>query len=241
MPFTAADVDHRRDSWPPTILRLNEIDLFGLDEIDSNPVAYFLTTPEVFDDDDDDDIEHLSAGIESDDDMFPEIRDVSPSSLQRAVLETEDDSSALEDSAPSLLSPTDLAEDHISDKSPEESCEDNTTIDTYVPSTPAFRSRGPVRLLPKYTLRERGRTRSLSTQRRHSWLEPSQDVWSIPEEKEDVQDTDVKDLTMQDAAPVPEWEKYQGNLEGNLNDADNSLLPLKKPKKKVRWAFDLEA
>lgn len=242
MPFTATHVNHRRDSWPPTILSLDDadIDLWGLNEFDANPFAYFLTTPEVYDDD----IEDLSAGIESDDDMFPEIRDVSPSSLQRAVLENEDDSSIPEDTTPSAdspPSPADVTEAHTSDKSPEEFNIEHITTDNHAPTTPDFRGRGRVRLLPKYTLRERGRTRSLSAPRRHSWLEPSPDVWSIPEEDEDMPDISVEDTIMHDVTPVPEWEKYQGSLEGTLNETDNSLLPVKKPKKQVRWAFDLEA
>jgi len=235
MPFAEPHQAYCRDSWPPTILRLKEADLSGLNEIDLNPISYFLTTPEVFEDD----VEDLSAGIESDDDIFPEIRDVSPSSLQRAALDSEGDSSMEEDPSQGLtgfLSLRDFDEAHMADANDDECYKDYSTIDTDVPPLPVRSSRRSAKLMSTNPLRGRGRTRSPSGQRQHSWLEPSPDVWTIPEEKEDAEDTVV-----QGATPAPEWEKYQGNLEGTLIETDNSLLPRKKPKKKVRWAFDLES
>jgi hypothetical protein len=89
MPFSHHDP--RRDSWPPTILRLRDDDEFPSPtetDIDANPFAYFLATPTALDDDDDIESLDLSAGIESDDnDPASPVREVSPSSLQRIPLD----------------------------------------------------------------------------------------------------------------------------------------------------------
>ncbi|KFY39034.1 hypothetical protein V494_04132, partial [Pseudogymnoascus sp. VKM F-4513 (FW-928)] len=72
----------RRDSWPPTILRLGH-DTPDISDTDANPFAYFLEPAVPADVDDNDDYLDLSAGIESDDAKTPQVREVSPSSLQR--------------------------------------------------------------------------------------------------------------------------------------------------------------
>ncbi|KFY18950.1 hypothetical protein V491_04648, partial [Pseudogymnoascus sp. VKM F-3775] len=73
----------RRDSWPPTILRLGHDGSPDISDTDANPFAYFLEPVVASDVDDNEDYLDLSAGIESDDTKTPKVREVSPSSLQR--------------------------------------------------------------------------------------------------------------------------------------------------------------
>ncbi|RAL64142.1 hypothetical protein DID88_002035 [Monilinia fructigena] len=84
MPFNELQ---RRDSWPPTIIHLRENN-GDIESIDDNPFSYFLTSPGEITDDD---IDDFSAGIESDEEEKPEVREVSPSALQRAPLNDDDD------------------------------------------------------------------------------------------------------------------------------------------------------
>ena len=94
MPFKEAFKEvNRRDSWPPTILRLHDDDL-SPEEIDANPFAYFLTSPGPEDDDEYEYYEDLSAGIEASNEPKTPVREVSPSSLQRTPSETAEDSHA---------------------------------------------------------------------------------------------------------------------------------------------------
>ncbi|KAI9742542.1 MAG: hypothetical protein M1818_003682 [Claussenomyces sp. TS43310] len=67
-----------------------------------------------------------------------------------------------------------------------------------IPSTPTLRGR--VGLNPAVQSRGRGRgrgqTRSVPARRPRSWREPSPDVWSIPEEREDATDAEMADISL---------------------------------------------
>jgi hypothetical protein len=233
MPFKEAFKEvNRRDSWPPTILRLHEDDL-SPEEIDANPFAYFLTSPTPEDDDDYEYFEDLSAGIEATNESTTPVREVSPSSLQRAPLETADDSHAGKAFA-LPLSLRDFALAHSNSKKEKKAILNTTDFGhPSPPPTPALRGRGTVRLAPN---RGRGQTRSrsLSSPRPHSWREPSPDVWSIPEEKEDTSLDNVPPLSLdlaEDSAQA------SGAEEALIFEEPTELEKKKKPKKRVHWGF----
>lgn len=233
MPFKAAFKEiNRRDSWPPTILRLHEDDL-SPEEIDTNPFAYFLTSPTPEDDEDYEYFEDLSAGIEASNEPTTPVREVSPSSLQRTPLETADDSHV--GRAFGLpLSLRDFTLAHSPSKKDKKSLPDATDFgQPSPPPTPALRGRGMVRLAPN---RGRGQTRSrsLSSPRPHSWREPSPDVWSIPEEREDTGLDDVPPLSLdwaEDSAQA------SGAEEAVIFEEPTHLPAKKKAKKRVHWGF----
>lgn len=225
MPFKGAYKEaNRRDSWPPTILRLHEDDI-SEDEIDANPFAYFLTNPSPEDDDDIDFFEDLSAGIEAENEPRTPIREVSPSSLQRTPLETVDDSHAGRGFAVPL-SLRDFTLAHENKKKEKASRKAAAELDR-IPPTPTLRGRGMARLTPNRG-RGQARSRSLSSPRPHSWREPSPDVWSILEEKEDAGLDDVPPLSL-DAAEDS----------AQVSSAEEAIIfdepPKKKGKKRVHW------
>jgi hypothetical protein len=76
MPFNELQ---RRDSWPPTVLRLHDATAEDTKDIDEDPFSFFLTSPDDVDLDDDED---LSAGIESSSKPTP-VRSISPSEIQK--------------------------------------------------------------------------------------------------------------------------------------------------------------
>ena len=84
----------RRDSWPPTILRLNNESTTDISDTDATPFAYFLAPAPPDSDDEDDAYLDLSAGIESDDAKTPQVREVSPSSLQRLPILSDEELAA---------------------------------------------------------------------------------------------------------------------------------------------------
>jgi len=226
---------HRQNSWPPTILRLHEDDIAGIEDedIDVNPFAYFLTSPE----DIDDDAEDLSAGIESDDDITPPVRTVSPSSLQRNSIESESDSYHPQDIARGFavpLSLQDFTDAHLPDKKDqvarskrEVSMAPGSQV-PQVPRAPALRGRRTIRMTPTQKGRGRGQTRSLSAGRPHSWREPSPDVWSIPEGDEDAAEDDI---------PVLRLDLDDEEASAKATNEQATTAPEKKLKKKVRWAL----
>jgi hypothetical protein len=226
MPFKGSFKEvNRRDSWPPTILRLHEDDT-SEEEIDVNPFAYFLTSPPPEEDDEIDFFEDLSAGIESENECKTPVREVSPSSLQRIPLETVDDAHAGKGFA-IPLSLRDFTLAHENKKKDKANRKAVAEFD-HMPPTPTLRGRGIVRLTPS---RGRGqvRSRSLSNLRPHSWREPSPDVWSIPEEKEDTELEDVPLLSLD----VMEDDSAQ------VSAAEEAVIfeePVrKKVKKRVHW------
>lgn len=232
MPFTEPN---RRDSWPPTILRLHD-DYEGTispEEIDEDPFAYFLTSPTPEEDEDFDIFEDLSAGIEAPDKPNTPVREVSPSSLQRTPLDIEDDSYlGLGIAVPLSLRDFSLAHEK---KKSEKSNRKHLSA-----QAPALRVRRTVRLAANHTIRSRGhaRTRSHSAPRPHSWREPSPDVWSIPEEKEDMDVDDVPLLSGDEDPPAGTVEvtgsaKDEPRRKGEVMMVDTSP---QKIKKRVHWA-----
>ncbi|KAM5356430.1 hypothetical protein ACJ41O_003076 [Fusarium nematophilum] len=85
---TESEMRSRRDSWPPTQMRLKptvstkDDPLPSLDDIDDDPLTYFLTpAPHIDDDDLDDAMMDFDAGIEDASHPRPIVRSVSPSTL----------------------------------------------------------------------------------------------------------------------------------------------------------------
>ena len=202
---TESEVRSRRDSWPPTQVRLKptvstkDEPLPSLDDIDEDPLTYFLTPAPDFDDDDvDQAMLDFDAGIE--DSSYPNdvVRSVSPSTLDglrkpglRSVSpdtsseigttddDDEEDYIRFSPSHHGLLSLHDLFLNSARSrpKSPAFGQSSNTLLS---PSSPQLRgrARGGGR---------NGQSRNGSTRHRPSqlWREPSPDVWSIEEETEE--------------------------------------------------------
>src|SRR5450432_22898 len=211
MPFQELN---RRDSWPPTILRLqddNDDDL-SVEDIDENPFAYFLTSPTPEEDDEFDFFEDLSAGIEGDGTSKTPVREVSPSSLQRIPLEQEDESPL----GKVLSLPISLRDFTLThEKRKKEKATRQAELDRTIAAN-AMRGRRTVRLAPGRTARGRGQTRSLSGSRPHSWREPSPEIDSIPEEREDIDDV-----------PALSQDDNNGEQEGK-KDTTTAVVPSKK-------------
>lgn len=225
MPFNEPS---RRDSWPPTILRIREEEAGDAEAINENPFSFFLTTPEDMDDMDDD--EDLSAGIESRSSKSPQVREVSPSDIQRSPLplEDEDEDDDVEFGMAMPLSLKDFTRKHTNDgrtfRAGKRAEEDLTGLGITIP-TSAVRGRASVQLTPSRTGRGRGRARSLSARRPRSWRAPSPDLGSIVEERESDEETKIGFL------PV---EKYSTSAPAT-SYITQAVTP--KPKKKVHWAL----
>lgn len=236
-----------RDSWPPTQVRLN-LPLRPvkgmndprplLEDIDENPLTYFLTpAPRDCDDDDEmdlDDCLDFDAGIEDASHPREMIRSVSPSSLEglsipkgRAVSPDFDSDMATTDD--------DDDEDYIrfSPRGAVLSPLRDLAIEglRFRPRSPVFGPTANALLSPNSipTSSRRGRTharglrretRSLSARARpnHLWREPSRDVWSIEEETEE-------ELMMSDMAS-----------DSGSDDGDSQTRAAK-PKKRVRFVL----
>ncbi|KAL2064293.1 hypothetical protein VTL71DRAFT_4787 [Oculimacula yallundae] len=231
----------RRDSWPPTVVRLRD-DETEEDPIDDDPFSFFLTSPEDIDDFLDED---LSAGIETPESIHSPVREISPSDLQRAPLldadsdEDEDDSFGL--AMP--LSLKDFTRKHTSSSGRKSRAghrnDDLQGLGITLPSNAKFlasRGRAKVRLTPPpRNGRGRGQTRSLSARRPQSWRLPSPDIYSIKEEKESDEDEKICgkidgktgiDMAISTSAPATT------KIDGMMMD-----MPKKKPKKRVHWAI----
>jgi hypothetical protein len=223
MPFNELQ---RRDSWPPTIVRVRDDEPEESDAIDENPFSFFLTSPEDIDDFLEDE---LSAGIETPDSSKPTVREVSPSSLQRALLmDSEDEHFGL--AIP--LSLKEFTQKHTSGRNSRighREDEQEHGLGIAIPK-PSVRGRPKVRLA--YTPRGgkgRGQTRSLSARRNQSWREPSPDIWSIEEERESDDEKqgryEVADVQISASAPA-------STRIGVLATQSKT----QKPKKRVHWA-----
>lgn len=228
MPFNELQ---RRDSWPPTIVRINDDDTDNIEDIDVDPISFFLSSPDDFDDDDED----LSAGIESSTSKTTQVREISPSKIQRrspppALDDDDDDDFDL--AMP--LSLKDFTVKYTNDGRKSRASgrtEDGLKgLGISIPEPTATRGRAKMRLAPpSKSGRGRGQTRSLSARRPRSWVAPSPDLGSITEEKES--DEDGGDLGVQKleelsvSAPVTSY-------------IQQSIAPLvQKAKKRVHWAF----
>ncbi|KAG0647753.1 hypothetical protein D0Z07_6622 [Hyphodiscus hymeniophilus] len=227
MPFNEL---HRRDSWPPTIVRIRDEEAAVEDTsaIDENPFAFFLTSPEEIDEED---LVDLSAGIETSS-KSPQVREVSPSAIQRSrpLLEDEDDDE-YEEVEYGLAMPLSLKEFSVKHndgrKSRQEQRVENKLagLGIAMPNFSAKRGRAAVKLTPSRSGRGRGQTRSLSARRPHAWRLPSPDIGTIKEERESDDGEDDLSVPKQEkcvsAPPSPEVTKKE----------------VVKPKKRVHWAF----
>lgn len=217
MPFNELQ---RRDSWPPTILRIHEEDADEINPIDLDPFSYFLTSPDELDDDED-----LSAGIESAT-KPTQVREVSPSSLQRSPRPFEDDD---DDDDEFFLAMPFIIKDPTSEGRKSRAAKRADGLTGLGISLPkhlrSSRGRPAVRLAPSSRSgRGRGQTRSLSARRPHSWRVPSPDLGSIMEEKEREEECENESKI-----------KKKGEL--SMGAPKPSEMAKAKSKKRVHWAF----
>ncbi|KAH6975463.1 hypothetical protein BKA56DRAFT_618972 [Ilyonectria sp. MPI-CAGE-AT-0026] len=240
---TESEMRSRRDSWPPTQMRLKptistkKSPLPSLEDIDDDPLTYFLTpAPDIDDDDMDIAMMDFDAGIEDDNQPREMIRSVSPSTLDglrkpglRPVSPdtssdiTADDDDDDEDyvrfspSRDSLLSLYDLFGDGTRPKSPAFGQSANNTH--LSPSSPQPRGR----------TRGHGPARTVSSRRRPGqvWREPSPDVWSIEEETEEEL---MSDLGSSVAARSDVGDAEEGRKAARTKKST-------KPKKRVRFVL----
>ncbi|KAK2024547.1 hypothetical protein LX32DRAFT_95897 [Colletotrichum zoysiae] len=235
-----------RDSWPPTLVRLAPTtpkEYPSLDDIDEDPLTYFLTpAPDPEDSDEDVSMMNFDAGIE---DNSPReiVRSVSPSALdglnkalngrkpppvpELSDLATPDTDEEEEDYirfAPHgfmiPFSLRDLAVDGVKSKARSVPSGALLSPSSFLPG----RGRAPVR--PG----GRGRQRSVSFRHQrpqHVWREPSPDVWSIEEETEEelMSETGSSIGAMGDV----------GDAVGVAETRMDKDVEAAKPKKKVRF------
>ena len=247
MPASSQRHRTRWDSWPPTQMRLSpsvEYDDTTIEDLDlsmdENPISYFLT-PAPLSDDEDLDMMDFDAGIEDAKHPTPIVRSVSPSSLEalrlppprpptppkspstpdldsdRAATPDDDEeyirfAAGRSDPAGFLLGPHDMY-------TPKKKLSDDYLSPASHP-TAHLLSRG------RATSRQGGsRPQGWQSRRsRHSWREPSPDVWSIEEEKEE-ETRGGRETPFQDG-------RY-------LQVAKAKMIDIKaaKPKKRVRFAL----
>lgn len=259
MPIEHSSMASRRDSWPPTQVRLVRTGSNKgeprplLDNIDQDPLTYFLTpTPGDSDDDDDfisdseDDMDY-DAGIVDAGSPREITRSVSPSSLAGLRKPTARAASPEFDSD-GLTSDDEDIEDFVR-FSPPPRGSSLFSRPSNAAHTFGFRSRSPVfgttangflspASYPGPSMR--GRT-SFSPPRRNMprampapfrprrlWREPSPDVWSIEEETaEDLKSEMENSLSVKS--------------DSGINTARKPIeLPLVKPIKKVRFILPTE-
>lgn len=222
MPFNELQ---RRDSWPPTILRVYEDEDDSIDGIDENPFAYFLT-PEDFDDN----IEDFSAGIETVE-QKPPVRTISPSSLQQEYSgkhDEEDDNVTFGVAMPLSLREFTISHASRNDagkKSPEWGPEERGSAQSS--GRRSRRGRPMMRLTPSRSSRGRVQSRSLSVRRPPSWRLPSPEIWAIEEERES------EDGDSNEAVSMGKGKESAAPKRG----ASEEPPAAPKPKKRVHWAL----
>lgn len=231
---TNSEMRSRRDSWPPTQVRLKPTvstknnPLPSLDNIDEDPLTYFLTPAP--DDDIDQEMMDFDAGIEDSKHPREVVRSVSPSTLDglrkpglrplspdsgSEIATTDDDDEDYIRFSPNkhgLLSLQDLFAQGTADR----------------PNSPLFGESTNYHLAPT-SPQPRGRTPGrggLSARRRAGqlWREPSPDVWSIEEETEEELMSD-KGSSVAARSDVDE------------NDVHGGGVKLFKKKKRVRFVL----
>ena len=233
MPFNEQAKLQRRDSWPPTIVRIRDDE--AADEtsaIDENPFSFFLTSPEDLDEDDED----LSAGIESSTSKTPQVREISPSALRRPRLALHDDDDDEEEYQYDLALPLSLKDFSLRHTDGRESRQEHRSTEESTTfagaglgiAIPGFATAKRGRTMVRLTLARRGRgggrgqTRSLSARRPHSWKVPNLEIGTIKEERESDEDERPKQ-ELQVPAP-PNTEEIVPEVE------------VVKPGKRVHWA-----
>lgn len=236
-----SETSSRRDSWPPTQVRLepksskkNPEPRPLLDDIDEDPLTYFLAPTA---DHEEDYSMDFDAGIEDPNHPSEMVRSVSPSNLDD--LNKDRPSSPECDSDVSITSPDDDDDEDYIRWSPHNSR--LTSFQDLHTSDLAARTRSPVfgrstnallspNSFPAPTPRGRsirGRPRSSSLRSRptHLWREPSPDVWSIEEETEE------------------EMVSEMGNsmeVDEKVDDEIQKRTKAAKPKKKVRFVLPVQ-
>lgn len=245
---TESEMRSRRDSWPPTQVRLRptvstkDDPLPSLDDIDEDPLTYFLTpAPDIHDDDLDQDMMDFDAGIEDSNHPHEVIRSVSPSTLDG--LRKPGCRPASPETPSEIATPCDDDddEDYIRfspGKNGLLSLQDlflNSSRSR--PKSPAFGQSTNTHLSPANSqLRGRGRGRGRHGQSRHSpryrngqlWREPSPDVWSIEEETEEELMSDMMSDVGSSVAARSDIGDYDEN-------GENGGVKIPKTKKKVRF------
>lgn len=220
MPFNQLQ---RRDSWPPTVIHLR--DNADIEEIDDDPFSYFLTSPDEITDED---IDDFSAGIESDDEKS-EVREISPSALQRAPLDIHDEDED-EDVLFGFAMPLSLKDfTKLSTNGRESRAGHREQLKGLGISIPEFtnsRGRAKVRLASPRG-RGKGQSRSVPLRRPHSWREPSPDLGSIREERESENEEEG----------VKEKEKEIVSAPATARVESKAVATPKPKKKKVHWAL----
>jgi hypothetical protein len=255
----------RRDSWPPTQVRLDPVLPSvepALEDIDDDPLTYFLTPAPAVEDVDIDDMLDFDAGIEDSNHRREIVRSVSPSSLdglsrpksRRSSPEPElsDGPSPYDDDSeeeyirfqPKAIglpfNLMDFTVDGVKMKprsftAPVGSGNALTADTLLSPSSvhaPGNRGRTPARGLGH------SRTRSLSARRRpqHIWREPSPDVWSIEEETEEDLNSEIGSSVARSDIGEEDAHK-KGEEEAKNKDLE---VPAAKPKKKVRFVLPVK-
>lgn len=248
-----SEMRSRRDSWPPTQLRLEPPSLTKtkqsdeprplLEDIDDDPLTYFLT-PTPIHEDDDAEIDGMifDAGIEDPSHPHEMVRSVSPSHLDGLRKPDRDRPSSPEFDSDITTPDEDDDEDYIrftpnnsrllsfrdlhidglgGSRSPAFGRSANALLSPA--SFPAPQPRGRL-----HTIGRRGRARSMSVRSRssHLWREPSPDVWSIEEETEE----DLMGEPVNKTGDDSEDDKTNGDLE----------MKAAKPKKKVRFVLPVK-
>jgi hypothetical protein len=222
MPFNELQ---RCDSWPPTVLRIHTEDADETEDIDANPISFFLTAPDDLDEDED-----LSAGIESSS-KVPHVREISPSAIQKHSPPLPLDGDEDEDVEFGLAMPLslkDFTRKHTDDgrkSRASQRAEDGLKgLGIAIPELSATRGRATLRLTPSRSGRG-AQTRSLSARRPRSWR-ASPDLESIIEERESDEEKLGAEVQQQLSVSAP------------ATSSMDQIAPLvTKPKKKVHWAF----
>lgn len=220
------------DSWPPTQVRLTRAvsdksePLPLLDDIDDNPLTYFLTPAPSGDDDDGmmgcDEMD-FDAGIEDSSHPRQIVRSVSPSSLEGLSKPKYRPGSPDFDSDVTSADEDDEEEDYIRFSPSGLSPLRDLAIDSlrFRPRSPVFGLSTSALLSPTYSpgsptrgrsrsngrgVRGHGQSRSLSARPRprRLWREPSPDVWSIEEETEEELMSEMEGSVTGEQAPVKE-------------------------------------
>lgn len=203
---TESEAWSRRDSWPPTQVRLKPTvptkndPLPSLEDIDENPLTYFLTPAPDLDDDDamDTHMMDFDAGIEDSNKPREIVRSVSPSTLDglRKANKARPASPDTESEVSTPMDEDDDDEDYVRFSPSSNSL--LTLEDLTASHTHRRRHHSPLLAPgPHSRGRSRGRARRSGHVRvassssvqwgrpGHLWREPSPDVWSIEEETEE--------------------------------------------------------
>ncbi|GKT66703.1 hypothetical protein ColTof4_04193 [Colletotrichum tofieldiae] len=235
----------RRDSWPPTLVRLAPTtpkDYPSLDDIDEDPLTYFLTpAPDLEDADENVDMMDFNAGIE-DNSPREVVRSVNPSTLDGLNKAKGRESPPVPDLSDLATPDTDEEEedyirfaphgfmipfslrDFTIDGGKSKALSKPSDVLLSPSSLPLTRGCPPVRS------GGRGRQRIVSFRHQrpqHVWREPSPDVWSIEEETEEE--------LMSEMGSSIGFTSDIGDVEDVAETRMDEDVEAAKPKKKVRF------